>query len=244
MVAAATHCRQAFFKWRFGCWACFIGKTTRYCAGNPILGLSRLRGEPPMSAKSRDWDLIMQFDFGEQFVFLVKKCVYTLDVRRDFYRCWWRNVYTRWMFAEFSTAVGEEMRIHVGCSLRFLPLLVKESVYTLDVRKFLPPISMWWMKQMFGCTPSRRGRITETARTILHFSWMRWPAPSTALEEPCRAMKLGKDIFRLTQISLNLNGNTHDGEIESEEHGSCIVVDSVSHSKVLERCFLMSLCLR
>ena len=205
MVAAATHCRQAFFKWRFGCWACFIGKTTRYCAGNPILGLSR---NSNVSKVSR-----LGFNYAVWF---------------------WRAI----------CVLGEEMRIHVGCSLRFLPLLVKESVYTLDVRKFLPPISMWWMKQMFGCTPSRRGRITETARRILHSSWMLWPTPSTVLEEPCRAIKLGKDFFWLTQISLNLNGNTHDGEIESEEHGSCIVVDSVSHSKVLERCFLMSLCLR
>ena len=39
-----------------------------------------------------------------------------------------------WMFAKISTAVGERKRIHVGCSLRFLPTLVKESVYTLDVR--------------------------------------------------------------------------------------------------------------
>ena len=66
--------------------ACLIGEILSCGVYNLTLRLSRRRSEPPMSAKSWDGDLTMQFDCGEQFVFLVKKSVYTR------------------MFAKFSTA--------------------------------------------------------------------------------------------------------------------------------------------
>ena len=57
--------------------ACLISEILSCGVYSPTLRLSRLRSEPPMSAKSWDGDLTMQFDCGEQFVFLVKKSVYT-----------------------------------------------------------------------------------------------------------------------------------------------------------------------
>lgn len=132
MVAAATHCPQAYFKWRFGCLACFIGRL-RDVAGVFLFWGWADYGVYLQCQQSLGNGIIMQFDLESNLrkhvgcslwflPWLVKDSVYTLDVRYDFYCCWWRKAYTRWMFA--------------------IVFLVKKCVNTLDGRYNF--YRRWW----------------------------------------------------------------------------------------------------
>jgi len=76
-----------------------------------------------------------------------------------------------------STTVGEGQRIHTGCSLRFLPPLVKESVYTLDVRNRVLGEEM---RKHVGCSLQflpplvKESVYTLDVRKLLHPISMSW----------------------------------------------------------------------